>query len=348
MSVWDEKEVTTMRKILLDSTKNFYKANFHCHSTKSDGKMTVEEIKDHYKKNGYSIVAYTDHEHLLDNSYLNDEDFLAITSCEVAVKEFPELSTLVKTDMKVAHLNFLARNPENTDTPCYNSVYDHFVKDWFKDDIVHTCGEYERVLTAEGVSEMIRIANEKGFLVTYNHPNWSLQNATDYIGYEGLWAVEVYNHECFCSGRMEYDIHSYESFLRAGKKIACVATDDNHSIDSTCGGWVMINADNLNYDAVFDAMEKHSLYSSFGPEIKELYVEGDTAYLTFAKGQFALMSTQGRRVSKQIALNPDRENKVEFKILPTDGYIRFDVVDDHNRRAHTCAYFLDQIMNIAK
>ncbi len=337
-----------MKKILLDSNKNFYKANLHCHSTKSDGKMTVEEIKEHYKKNGYSIVAYTDHEHLLDNSYLNDDDFLAITSCEVAIKEFPELSTLVKTDMKVAHLNFLARDPKNIDTPCYNSVYDHFVKDWFKDEIVHTCGEYDRVLTHEGISEMVKIANEKGFLVTYNHPNWSLQNASDYIGYKGLWAVEVYNHESCCSGRIEYDIHSYENFLRAGERIACVAADDNHSMRSTCGGWVMINADSLDYDTIFDAMEKHNLYASFGPEIKELYVEGDTAYLTFSKGEFALMSTLGRRVKKEMAQNPDGENKVSFKILPTDGCIRFDVVDDHNRRAHTCAYFLDEIMEDTK
>lgn len=337
-----------MKKVLLDSRKNFYKANLHCHSTKSDGTMTVEEIKDVYKNNGYSIIAYTDHEHLLNNSFLNDDDFLAITSCEVAVKEHPEQSTLVKTDMKVAHLNFIAKDPENTDTPCYNSTYDYFVKDWFKDEIVHTCGEYDRVLSKEGISEMIRIANEKGFLVTYNHPNWSLQNATDYIGYEGLWAVEVYNNECWCSGRMEYDIHSYENFLRNGQRIACVAADDNHGIYSVCGGWVMINADNLKYDTIIDAMEKHNMYASFGPEIKELYVEGDTAYLTFSKGEFALMSTIGRRVSKKMAENPNGENKAEFKILPNDGYIRFDVVDEKNRRAHTNAYFLDEIMKDAK
>jgi len=333
-----------VKKILLDKNKNYYKANLHCHSTKSDGEMSVEEIKEHYKKNGYSIVAYTDHEHLLDNSYLNDDEFLAITACEVAIKEFPELSTLVKTDMKVAHLNFLAKDPKNTDTPCYNSVYDHFVKDWFKDEIVHTCGEYERVLTHEGISEMIKIANEKGFLVTYNHPNWSLQNATDYIGYKGLWAVEVYNHESCCSGRIEYDIHSYESFLRAGQQIACVAADDNHNIHSTCGGWVMINADKLDYDTIFNAMENHDMYSSFGPEIKELYIEDDSAYLTFEKGEFALMSTLGRRVSKKIAQNPDGENKVAFNILPTDGYIRFDVVDEKNRRAHTCAYNISDLL----
>ena len=158
----------------------------------------------------------------------------------------------------------------------------------------------------------------------------------------GLW--EIYNHESSCLGRIEYDIHAYESFLRSGHRLACVAADDNHNSHTVCGGWVMINADKLDYATIIDAMEKHNLYASMGPEIKELYVEGDTAYLTFAKGEFAVMSTQGRRVKKELAQNPDGENKVEFKILPTDGYIRFDVVDKMGKRAHSCAYFLDEIM----
>ena len=80
-----------MKKVLLDPSKNYYKANMHCHSNKSDGRMSVEEIKEHYKANGYSIVAFTDHEHIINNSYLNDDEFLAITSCELAVKEYAHL-----------------------------------------------------------------------------------------------------------------------------------------------------------------------------------------------------------------------------------------------------------------
>ena len=49
-----------MKKILLDPAKNYFKANLHCHSTKSDGKMTVEELKEHYMADGYSIIAFTD------------------------------------------------------------------------------------------------------------------------------------------------------------------------------------------------------------------------------------------------------------------------------------------------
>lgn len=332
-----------MKKILLSRDKNYYKMNTHCHSTESDGKMTVEELKEHYKKNGYSIIAFTDHEHLVNNSHLNDENFLAITSCEIAIKEFPHLSTLVKTDMRVCHLNFFAKDPENIDTPCYNSVYDHFVKEGEDYPIVHSCGEYERVYSAEGISEIIKEVSEKGFLVSYNHPCWSLENATDYLGYKGLWAVEIYNNDCVVEGIYEYDINVYDDFLRNGHHMACVAGDDNHKLEHTCGGYIMVNCDKLDYKTVMDALENHEFYSSTGPVIKELYVEDNKAYLTFEKGTKAFLSNDGRRTAKYIAKNPDGENTAVFDILPTDKFIRFTVRDEYGKFAHTNAYFTEEI-----
>lgn len=49
------------RKILLDSEGNWYKANLHCHCTVSDGEWTAEKIKEEYQKQGYSVIAFTDH-----------------------------------------------------------------------------------------------------------------------------------------------------------------------------------------------------------------------------------------------------------------------------------------------
>ena len=78
-------------KILLDEKKGYLKANMHCHTTCSDGRLTPEEIKEEYKKMGYSVVAFTDHEHVIDQSHLTDDSFLAITGCEVAIKEIPPM-----------------------------------------------------------------------------------------------------------------------------------------------------------------------------------------------------------------------------------------------------------------
>ena len=38
------------KRILLGKGKNFYKANMHCHSNLSDGKLTPHELKEFYKE----------------------------------------------------------------------------------------------------------------------------------------------------------------------------------------------------------------------------------------------------------------------------------------------------------
>ena len=333
-----------MKKILIDRNKNFYKANLHCHSTKSDGNMTVEELKAHYKANGYSIIAFTDHEHLIDNSYLNDEGFLAITSCEIAIKQFPDQSTLKNWAMKVCHLNLYARDAHNIDTPCYSSVADHFLNDEIRDLVVHTCGEYQRKYSPEGMREIIDTCREKGFLVAYNHPRWSLENARDYLEYKGLWAVEIYNNECNVNGLYEYDINVYDDFLRDGERIACTATDDNHSVKSTCGGWTVINADKLDYPTVMDALFAGEFYASTGPEIYDLFVDDDNvlrvkcsdarmiAFVTPTKIRGAVNSENGVPV-----------NSGSFQISDGIGYVRVVVTDFEGKCAYSNPIFVDDI-----
>ena len=76
-----------MRKYLLPHTGNFYKANLHCHTNISDGRCTPEQIKEIYKANGYSVVAYTDHEVFITHNELKDEAFLPLNGYEIGIKE---------------------------------------------------------------------------------------------------------------------------------------------------------------------------------------------------------------------------------------------------------------------
>ena len=69
-----------MKKYLLPRAANFYKANLHVHTTVSDGEITPEEIKRIYMEQGYSVVAFTDHEVMVPHPELTDESFVAITS----------------------------------------------------------------------------------------------------------------------------------------------------------------------------------------------------------------------------------------------------------------------------
>ena len=67
-----------MKKFLLPESGNFYKANLHCHSTVSDGKLTPEELKQIYREQGYSAIAFTDHWFFVTHNELTDEHFVAL------------------------------------------------------------------------------------------------------------------------------------------------------------------------------------------------------------------------------------------------------------------------------
>ena len=100
-----------------------------------------------------------------------------------------------------------------------------------------------------GQNAYIKERTEAGFLCCYNHPYWSLQNYDDYKDFEGLWAMEIYNHGCEHDGLYGFNPQSYDEMLRSGQKLFTVATDDNHNIfpvtDPMCdsfGGFIQITA----------------------------------------------------------------------------------------------------------
>ena len=61
-----------MKKYLIPENGQFYKANFHCHTTVSDGRLTPEEVKALYKEHGYSVIAFTDHDVYIPHPERND------------------------------------------------------------------------------------------------------------------------------------------------------------------------------------------------------------------------------------------------------------------------------------
>lgn len=327
-----------MKEVLIDKSLNFYKANLHCHTTLSDGKMTREEIKESYKEKGYSVVAFTDHEHVIDNSDLNDEKFLAITSTEVAIKEYPKQSTLENLKMKVCHLNFYSPDPHNNNSPCYSSIYDHYVTDENR-HLIKFDKEWKRQHTTRGINKMIREVNKMGYLVSFNHPSWSLETERDYIGLEGLWAVELYNHSVVNIGGRS-DEHVFEEMLRAGKKVFCSAADDNHSENDRFGGFTVINAGELNYDSIFNALRYGYFYASTGPEIKSLiYEDGEVKFECSECVKVSLMTETRRRD----AIHGDNVTDGSFKIKDTDGFFRLVFRDKEGYLAWSQAYDLEDL-----
>ena len=258
-----------MKRLLLPEKGNFYKANLHLHTTVSDGRFTPEEVKRAYQERGYSILAFTDHEIFLPHNDLTDDNFLALNGHEIAVdEEIPNGGRFERT----YHLNFYAKSRDTVLSPVFSEsrVFWPSTKSLITDEMRKT--DARANYSVRSINELIRLGNENGFFVTYKHPVWSLQNYPDYIGLEGLWGVEVFNTGCVVEDLPDTTV-PLDDLLKAGKDVFPICADDNHVDYDRFGGWTMIRADALDYDAVIAALLAGDFYSSTGPAIEELSLE---------------------------------------------------------------------------
>ena len=339
-----------MKKYLLPNDVNWYRANMHNHTTFSDGHMTPEEIKEAYMNHGYSIVAYTDHEILLDHSELSDENFLAITSSEYSITEressFKPISVPDNgfQGRKTIHLNIFSKEPHMTFMPAANVDNVSWCCGGKFVDVIKTDG-YRREYTLESINETIKRCNEAGFLVQYNHPYWSLNEREDYIHLKGLWALEILNFSTELETGADYCPYIYDDMVRNGMtNLFCTMGDDNHnggkSLSHSFGGSTFIGAKELKYDQIFDAMKKGNLYCASGkdnpPQFKELYVENNTVVIECSPVVSVFFTGYAR--ADRHYYDENGMTHAEFKLRKQDEFFRITIRDKFGNSAHTHYY----------
>lgn len=337
-----------MRKYLLSPTGNFYKTNLHCHSTYSDGKLTPEQLKEHYKKNGYSAIAFTDHDILIAHDYLNDDEFIALHGFETETNSERPYEGAEDNAILVCHICYIALDPDNMIQPCWHRsgkyLFGNAPK--HKDEVKFDENEpdYERKYTGEGISDMMKKARDAGFFVTYNHPTWSCEEYPQYSAYNGMNAMEMVNHGCVFMGYADHNEAVYDNMLRAGKRIYAICTDDNHNQKDMCGGFTMIKAEKLGYKELTDALVRGDFYSSEAPEIKSLYVEDGKVYIETSPVASIRINAGIRYALCAYKENDTSLTRACFEI-PKDKstYFRLTVTDENGKCAYTNAYFIDEL-----
>src|SRR5207302_1266191 len=69
--------------------------------------------------------------------------------------------------------------------------------------------------------------------------------------------------------------HIADQMLVAGRRLTAVATDDSHfKVADYRGGWVQVRAESREPDALLAALKAGHFYSSSGPELRDVRVEG--------------------------------------------------------------------------
>ncbi|MCL2351324.1 MAG: PHP domain-containing protein [Firmicutes bacterium] len=310
-----------MKEVLFRADKTIRKANLHCHTTVSDGALAPEKIKEIYMARGYGAVAFSDHNVMRDQSSLSDGSFLAINACEMGIGQ--DIPGEPWDNVKTYHMNLYATRPDMTRTPP--------LPDMGYGDI-------------DAINRYIADRTAEGFLVCYNHPYWSLQDSGDYCKLKGLFAMEIYNHGCETEGCYGYNPQAYDEMLRAGGPLCCLSTDDNHNRHpaggffwDSFGGFTMINSGGLKYGDVIGALRRGDFYSSRGPEIYEISLDGGALTVKCSDASLIAVFTDGRKCYLKYG---EALGGAEIGITGKHRYIRVTVRDKNGKDANSKAYWL--------
>ncbi|MBE6630073.1 MAG: PHP domain-containing protein [Ruminococcaceae bacterium] len=340
-----------MKRCLLPENGTFYKANMHTHTNISDGVFSPEEIKKMYSEAGYSIVAFTDHEVMVPQNHLTDDRFLAINGVETITSDkWPGGYCYNKT----YHINFYAKTPDITYCPVLNAknIWQEHTKAYATPEMIEH--PYKNHYSIAGVNDAIQKATAAGFLVCLNHPVWSSQDYSDYVGLKGLWGVEVYNTGCYRGGQHD-TAQPMVDMLRTNERVMPVAADDTHAAKDTFGGWLMVKADRLEYKTVMDALERGDFYASTGPEIKALYLEDGVLKIETSEAvSISLIASyryhrtchgtpEAPLSGAAFDLNEFMKQNNAHENPRCTPCVRLEVRDRHGNFAWTRAFFLDEL-----
>ncbi len=303
--------------------KNFYKANLHSRSSLSDGRLSPEKLKELYKENGYSVLAITDNE----------------------PKAYPELCDDNFT--VIAGFDFGAKDKKKTNAPTKSCTFTAISLNEMPKSVTPFNAEYG----SEGVNDFISEYKKNGYFVTYDHPIRSLEVSTDYLKYKNLDAIEIMNYSSLVEGYDEYNSFAYDLFLRYENRTFAVATDGNRNerpLDSersdSLGAFTMIDADSPKYSDIANALRAGRFYASEGPEIKALWIKGDSLNIRCSPADRIIISA-GRRAIRSFYANENEPlTSATFQIFPQDIFVRILVIDNEGKKAYTRAYFIDEIM----
>ena len=318
-----------MKTYLLPRDGQFYKANMHSHSTLSDGAYTPEELKAMYKEKGYSVFAYSEHAEHHDLRYLDDPDFLTIPSYEIDFRKKDENGSFAPpgegtcySSREVIHMNLFATDPEKAATVDKTGLLD---LEW-----------------TDMLNGAIKRAKELGFLVSLNHPHWSLNPPETYLNLPDIDCLEIVNGAAFRSSGLDFVPHVHRDLANHGKRVVIVGGDDNHQKRHLFWAWTVFKAPALTYEAIIGALKNGDCYASTGPEIHELYVEDGAVHIKTSDAYAIYINTRTRR--KAVVLM-DEENNIPvneavFPLHPNDEYFHIIVKDLRGKPAATQIYYL--------
>lgn len=281
--------------------RNWFKGNTHIHSVASDGGKNFRDIAELYASKGYDFLFRTDHS--------------VASQAENDKEEYPLL-----------WLDGIEIAGEDLTGAGFHVV---------------CLGSFEGSFGDDFVADMKSVQSQGGFTILA-HPHWMGNSFDDYNRWR-FDGIELYNHIChWLNGKSSGLVHWSEA-LKTNPNVLGFAADDAHlsgAHPGWNGGWICVNTAGCNRDDIMGAVRAGNFYSSCGPEIYSLSIDGDVLHMKTSPVQFVKisgMASQGRPTG-------DFSGKLitEFSAkIPADWpFVYIEIEDSKGRRAWTNNLFV--------
>lgn len=310
------------RQAAFENSGKMLKGALHCHTTRSDGQGTPEEVIAKHYAHGYDFMALTDHRCYNYNHY-GDLPMTIIPGMEMD-------GTFTDEAKGSVH--------------CHHTVCigpEKGMGNGFEQD---ECPAKYWPEKPEDTQPILDEIHAKGNMTIYCHPEWSGTAADDFRMLRGNFAMEIWNSGCAMENGIDTDAAYWDELLTEGQKIFGVATDDGHSMDQHCVGWVRVSSGN-SVPEILEALKAGRFYSSCGPEIYDFYVENGRVCLKCSP----VVSIQMRHLRRPYRIARPAEGEetlteASFPLYRCTGapYVRAVVTDAQGRKAWTNPIFLNE------
>lgn len=316
----------------------WYRGNLHSHTTVSDGMWSPDSAVRAFREEGYHFLCLSEHDIYTDHrSRFNDARFIVLPGIEYSAILYREIGRSER--YKVHHMHgILGTDAMQKKAPDGLLAHMEYVPP------LKYFGCWPGAEVAQAMSDLLR---GHGCLVTYNHPIWSRVEDADFASTRGMTAIEIFNYNTVQESSTGYDVTWWDTLLRRGVRLNAFASDDNHNeglFDDVFGGWICLQASELEHDAVIEAFLAGNYYSSSGPEIYGWGIDADGFVWVDCSAVNRIVFVAGNIINDGTAIlgQPfqDDLNHARYRLKGHETYVRIECQDRFGRTAWTNPMYL--------
>ena len=281
---------------LFSDTLPFFKANFHCHTTESDGKLDPVAVVDFYRKAGYEILSITDHRKV---TQIRSDKLLLIPGIEIDY--------------------------------VLPGQWVHILGLGMKEEIA---GRWNRSGTPQEGINLIRSLGGIAILAhpawSLNTPAF-MRSLTGLSGVE-IWnsvsTLPLNGDRADSSSLLDV------TWASGGELIPVYANDDSHPYKDEAGvAATMVQAEELTVPAVMNALNLGRFYATTGPRILQIEKRDNHEIVITCSPAESVIFYSDSPWSNGRAVIGHGMTECGYSIQKQDHYIRIEIRDAAGRKA---------------